>query len=77
MGKLEGQESRGDSTEWTVLQEVVMKVVEEGCGRKERQVVNPWMVGKDVEVSRLKRGVSEWLEQKRCIWRGRGRVMRG
>ena len=65
MGKIEDQESRGDSTEWTVLQEVVLKVAEEQCGRKERQVVNPWMVGKDVEVARLKGEVGKWLEQKR------------
>ena len=43
MGALEGQESREDSTDWMVLQEVVMRVMEEVCGRKVREVVNPWM----------------------------------
>ena len=59
MGKIEDQTGRDDSTEWTVLQEVVMKVVEEGCGVKVRDVVNPWMVGKDGEIARLKGRVSE------------------
>ena len=61
----EEEEEDVDSTDWTKLQAKVIKVAEEVCGVQVRAVENPWMVGKEAEIARMKREVEEAVRGRR------------
>ena len=43
---------------WTEFAEIVVKGAEEICEVREKGVENPWMVGKEEEVERMRREIS-------------------
>ena len=45
---------RPESTEYVEIIEIVTKAAREVCGESEKKIENPWMVGKDEELQRMK-----------------------
>ena len=64
MRELESREKSTETTGWVDVQEIVMGVASEVCGVSERKVENPWMVGREEEVSRLRAEIGRWIERR-------------
>ena len=59
-----GEEVEEESTGWAKLQEVVVEAAKEVCGEVTKSVENPWMVGKEEEVRRLRQEIGRCLEER-------------
>ena len=64
MERTRGEEVDERSTGWAKLAEKVVEVAEEVCGVRTKSVENPWMVGKEGEISRMRRDISFATERK-------------
>ena len=62
-----------DSTNWTEITKVVTKAAEDICGLQEKKIENPWMVGRDEEIQRLRARITGCLTQRNdCMERRQG-----
>ena len=59
-----GEEVDTRSTGWARLAEKVVDVAKEVCGERTKSVENPWMVGKEEDISRMRRDISIATERK-------------
>ena len=53
-----------DKTRWDELTNIVIKAAEEVCGKEERKVENPWMVGREEEIQRLRSRLTNAIEER-------------
>ena len=53
-----------DGTNWKMLSEILTEAAEETCGKKTRQVANPWTVGHEEELAYLNLQISAWVEER-------------
>ena len=51
-------------TGWAKFAEKVVGVASEVCGLRSKSVENPWMVGREEEISRMRRAISVAMERK-------------
>ena len=49
-----------NTTNWEDIASIVNKAAEEICGIEERQVENPWMAGKDEQISVCDESTNQW-----------------
>ena len=43
-----------EKTDWNEISDILLKAAEEICGVEEKEVENPWMVGRDEEVTEMR-----------------------
>ena len=61
------EQMREDSTNWKMMSEVLTEAAEETCGRKTRQVANPWTIGHEEELAYLNLQISSWVDERNRI----------
>ena len=62
-----GDQIREDGTNWKMMSEVLTEAAEETCGKKTRQVANPWTIGHEEELAYLNLQISAWVEERNRI----------
>ena len=55
---------REDGTNWKMMSEVLTEAAEETCGKKTRQVANPWTIGHEEELAYLNLQISAWVDER-------------
>ena len=56
-----------DITSCNKITDIVIKAAEEVCGREEKKIENPWMIGKDEEVQRMRDRLNRALERRNLL----------
>ena len=56
-----------DRTKWKELTEVLMSAAKEVCGEQTKTVQNPWMVGKDEQIQRMRSRISGAISRRNDI----------
>ena len=62
-----GEQLREDGTNWRTMSEVLTEAAEETCGRKTRQIANPWTIGHEEELAYLNLQISAWVDERNRI----------
>ena len=62
-----GDQIREDGTNWKMVSEVLTEAAEETCGKKTRQVANPWTIGHEEELAYLNLQISACVEERNRI----------
>ena len=62
-----GDQIREDGTNWKMMSEVLTEAAEETCGKKTRQVANPWTIGHEEDLAYLTLQISAWVEERNRI----------
>ena len=52
--EVDNEDLNDDMTRWDELTKIVIKAAEEVCGKEERKVENPWMIGREEELQRMR-----------------------
>ena len=65
-----------ESTNWKTIAEILTESAEEVCGKRTRQVANPWTVGHEEELSVLNLEICAWVEERNEM-AGRTRTREG
>ena len=63
--KREGMEE--GKTNWKLMGEVMVETAEEVCGRKTRQVANPWTIGHEEELAMLNLQIGAWVDERNRV----------
>ena len=58
---------RQDGTNWKTMSKVLTEAAEETCGKKTRQVANPWTIGHEEELAYLNLQISAWVDERNRI----------
>ena len=61
------REEETDSTKWKQMTQVLMTAAKEVCGEEIKSVLNPWMVGKDEQVQRMRSRISGAISRRNNI----------
>ena len=57
-------EIKEDGTNWKILTEVMVGAAEEVCGRKTRDIANPWTIGYEEELAVLSLEIEAWIDRR-------------
>ena len=60
----EEDENEGETTNWKKITDTLTRAAKDVCGVKERHIENPWMVGKEVHVERMRGVINGALERR-------------
>ena len=63
----EGEAEEVDRTEYKEMIDLVLREAKEVCGEDEKRVENPWMVGKEEELQRMKSKISGAVTQRNTV----------
>ena len=65
--EIEEEREERDSTNYKEIVDLVTRAAKDICGEEEKRIENPWMIGKEEELQRLKVGITTAVNQRNEI----------